>query len=369
MYDAQLYTKQLSPSGRGYLNHRGLTDATIAKYEIGEARSYMNEKATLAGKPFRIKKTNKKNSYGFNPHHHPVFIERIMFPIRDEEGAVVGFSGRAYKEEVLKDYPKYMNSSDSITYDKSSTLFGLEHCVGKKIITVVEGQFCCCTINQALGWDVVSTLSKLTEEHAKIIAKKDYKKAIVIGDNDNAGRLYNINSGLLLIKKGISVAIGIAPEGIDDPSQNGGLKGYTYKPFFEYVLDFIKDFPVWKRLNYIHQNLEGYPWELADISIIKKYQWLPTEIKDTIMWKYVKIASVAIEGEEFGLSSLERRIMEKDPLLNWFLNERTYLVIDEEKEEQYFHNKTFTAEEELKFEFLMKLYADTTADIEKRYYI
>ncbi len=118
------------------------------------------------------------------------FRNRLMIPIRDDRGRIVGFGARALDAD---DNPKYLNSPQSVMFDKSRTLFGLD--TAKRAIRdsetaiIVEGYMDAISAQQAGFMNVVAQMgTALTEAQLKLIAPRYAKKIILALDSDAAGQ-------------------------------------------------------------------------------------------------------------------------------------------------------------------------------------
>ena len=119
---------------------------------------------------------------------YPFFRDRLTIPIRDQLGNVIAFGARALQKDQE---PKYLNSSESIIYDKSSTLYGIDHLKQwvkeHKSIIIVEGYFDVIALQQANRENAVATCgTSLTQQHISTL--KRYSDTIYfLFDNDSAG--------------------------------------------------------------------------------------------------------------------------------------------------------------------------------------
>ena len=118
------------------------------------------------------------------------FRNRLMIPIRDERGRVIGFGARALDPD---DTPKYLNSPQSAVFDKSSTLFGLD--VAKRsirdsgIAVIVEGYMDVIQAHQAGYTNVVAQMgTAMTEQQLKLLTPRYATKIIMALDADDAGQ-------------------------------------------------------------------------------------------------------------------------------------------------------------------------------------
>ena len=117
------------------------------------------------------------------------FRNRLMFPIHNESGKVIGFGGRALAEN---DQPKYMNSPETPIYRKSYVLYNLhrakEGIRKEDRVVLVEGYMDVIGVHQGGIQGAVATLgTALTRDHAKIL-KRYADEAVAFFDPDEAGR-------------------------------------------------------------------------------------------------------------------------------------------------------------------------------------
>ena len=191
---ARFYYKQLfEPHGeiaRKYCQFRQLTKDTVKTFGIGYApdswttlKDYLNKKGFSDVELFEadLVKRGQKGSY------YDTFRNRLIFPIIDLRGNVLGFSGRRLNEE---DRAKYVNSADTLVYKKGREIFGLN--LAKKGNTdkliLCEGNIDVVMLHQAGFTNAVAALgTALTEEQAQLLGR--YTGEILLCyDNDEAGR-------------------------------------------------------------------------------------------------------------------------------------------------------------------------------------
>jgi DNA primase len=188
-----------------YLLKRGLKEKTVADFEIGFSpgntllRDYLYSHGYDYG---LIKKAGLLDHQNFDR-----FQSRIVFPLRDEKGRLVGFTGRIFPENFPG--PKYLNSPETLIFKKSEFLYGLyfakEHILAQKKIILVEGQ-----IDFLLSWQnnlknvVAVSGSALTENHLRKLKK--YSSTLVLAfDNDQAGFQASLRANLLAQKLSFKV--------------------------------------------------------------------------------------------------------------------------------------------------------------------
>ncbi|MBR5479768.1 MAG: DNA primase [Clostridia bacterium] len=171
-----------------YLNGRGLTAATQTRFGLGYAPAAWDSLTKEM-----VKKGFTKNELidaglavtGKNGSIYDRFRNRVMFPIIDVKGQVLGFGGRVMDDST----PKYLNTSDTIVFNKRKNLFALNFAkkTAAPAIILTEGYMDVIALHQA-GFDsaVASLGTALTDEQVKLISR--YKKSVIIAyDQDGAG--------------------------------------------------------------------------------------------------------------------------------------------------------------------------------------
>ena len=172
---------------------RGLTDETIHRFGIGYAPagwSALHEALTHLGIPEEDLLNAGLLSKNDRGRVYDKFRNRLMIPIRDERGRTVGFGARALDPN---DNPKYLNSPQTLVFDKSHLLFGLD--LASKTMrdgetaVIVEGYMDAISLHQAGYTNVVAQMgTALTEAQLNLIAPKWAKRIIMALDSDAAGQ-------------------------------------------------------------------------------------------------------------------------------------------------------------------------------------
>ncbi len=206
------YTKILNNSKLGhkaleYLKeNRNLTDEEIAKFNIGFSPKFstaLNEYINL----------NEHNGVKieelkiFNDKNYDLLQGRITIPIYDQYDNLVAFSGRALDEE--QDI-KYLNSKESILFNKSQTLYNFNNVIGLKTneLLIVEGYFDVITAFKNKIENVVGTMgTAFNQSHINLLKKYNFSKVYLGFDNDNAGDKATAIAVELLTKNNIEVSI------------------------------------------------------------------------------------------------------------------------------------------------------------------
>lgn len=212
----------LSDAGKaalGYLRERGLTAKTIRHFGLGFApQSWDTLRNHLRGKGFSVEEMLEGAlvAKGRNDSVYDLFRGRVMFPIIDLRGNVVGFGGRILEGSG----PKYLNSSDTPVFKKSRHLFAMNFAKAGKTDTLIlgEGYMDVIAMHQAGFTNAVATLgTSLTAEQSRLIAQYA-EKAVIAYDSDEAGQKAAKRAIGLLGETDVQVAV-LELSGAKDPDE------------------------------------------------------------------------------------------------------------------------------------------------------
>lgn len=212
----------MSPNGKwalDYLTGRGLTLKTIRHFGLGAAPDSWDALiGHLKAKGFTLNDMYAANVIGKTERgrYYDRFRKRVMFPIINIRGNIIGFSGRAMPGED-KQGGKYVNTSDTPVYKKSENLFGINFAknVCSERVILVEGNMDVISLHQAGFENAVAPLgTSFTSEQANLLAR--YTKEIVLMlDADAAGQKAVKRASQLLENSGLSVRVVVIPDGKD----------------------------------------------------------------------------------------------------------------------------------------------------------
>jgi DNA primase len=206
---------------RAYVAGRGLTPATIDRFQIGFAPpswDWLLRQAAAAGiAAADLLRTGLAVERQGRSGHYDRFRGRVMFPIRDPQGRCVAFGGRVLPGS--DDPAKYINSPETPLFSKSSMLYGLdtarEAMTQSRRAIVVEGYTDCLAARQAGIDDVVAVLgTALGERHAKLL-RRYADRIVLVLDGDAAGRRRANEILDVLLAEPIDVRIARMPAGVD----------------------------------------------------------------------------------------------------------------------------------------------------------
>lgn len=202
----------------GYLEKRGLTFALIKTFMIGF--SPVNNSLTsylINKKHFKIQDLIEAGlSYRRGSENIDFFKNRIIFPLTDSRGNVLGFSGRALDEDHL---PKYVNTKDTIVYHKGTHFFGIysakEEIKKQDRAIIVEGEFDVISCFKEGIKNVIAVKgTALTESQVNLLARFTLKVSLCF-DMDLAGQQAITRSLPILEKKGLTTTVIIVTNGKD----------------------------------------------------------------------------------------------------------------------------------------------------------
>ena len=213
-------------AARDYLVKRQMDPRMARKFGIGYSPdSYDALFKHLKGKGFSVSDILKSGLVLENKDgkgYHDRFRGRLMFPIFDVQGRVVGFGGRI----LAKGEPKYLNSPETILFSKSRNLYGLNFAKAakKRELILVEGYMDMLSIYQAGFHNVVASLgTAFNQEHARTL-KRFADDVILLYDSDEAGTNAALRAIPVLVKNGFRVKVTQVPDG-KDPDEFIKAKG------------------------------------------------------------------------------------------------------------------------------------------------
>ena len=204
-------------AARAYLQKRQLDPRIARKFGIGYSPDrydallgHLREKGFAMGDILKSGLVlENKDGKGY----HDRFRGRLMFPIFDVQGRVVGFGGRI----LAKGEPKYLNSPETLLFSKSRNLYGLNFAKAakKRELILVEGYMDMLSIYQAGFHNVVASLgTAFNQEHARTL-KRFADDIILLYDSDEAGTNAALRAIPVLVQNGFRVKVTQVPDGKD----------------------------------------------------------------------------------------------------------------------------------------------------------
>ncbi|MEG0132493.1 MAG: DNA primase [Clostridium sp.] len=294
-----------------YLKGRGISDATIKKFGIGFSlddwqgiRSYLKQKSYSEGEILELGLTTKNEKGNI----YDRFRNRIMFPVFDVTGRVIGFGGRVLDDSK----PKYLNSPETPIFHKGTNLYGLNLAIknnSSRTIIMVEGYMDVISLFQQDITNVVATLgTALTEGQCKLL-KRYVDTVIVSFDSDVAGQNATTRGLEMLQKSGFELKILQIPKG-KDPDEYIRINGRE------------------KFLNLVN---EAFP--LIDFKLKAAEKGIDFSKKEMIL-RYLKSVIPILKS----LDALERAVYIKQISEKSRVEERTILGYLKENDNKYIEN-------------------------------
>lgn len=271
---AEFYRRSLhTPQGAvalHYLRERGLEPNTLEAFGVGYAPSggeVLSARARDAGVAEDVllrtglaRRDERGRVYDF-------FRDRLMIPIRDLKGRVVGFGGRRLSDADPRN-PKYINTSETELFHKGRLIYALdlalEHVRRSGHLMLVEGYTDVMAAHQVGLRTVVAVLgTATTDEHAALVRKSGARRVSLVFDGDEAGRkaTYKALAGLLSLDVALDV---VRIPGDEDPCDllvregKAPLEGLlaTATPWFDFVVEGLAALPATERARAIDTALE-----------------------------------------------------------------------------------------------------------------
>ena len=301
-------TEEGQSVGLAYFRERGFRDAIISKFQLGycpNSGSAFTEYATKHGydKDLLVK-VGLSGSYEDRTYDR--YQGRVIFPIHNLTGKVIGFGGRILTSEKTK--AKYVNSPESEIYNKSQTLYGiffakneisrLDNCI------LVEGYADVLSMHQAGIENVVaSSGTSLTTEQVRMISRYT-KNVTILYDGDSAGIHAALRGTNMILEEGMNVRIVVLPPE-DDPDtfvQHNPIEYVT-----KYLTDNAKDFISFKT-NLLLKDAKNDPIKKAGVikDIVETIAVIPDAIYRAT---YIKECSRTLEVPEQTLMNELNKIL------------------------------------------------------------
>ena len=340
-------TEEGKTIGLSYFKQRGFSDEIIKQFKLGYSPKKQNafEKAALkAGYDKNILIESSLIGENEEGKTYDKFRERTIFPIHSYSGKIIGFGGRAFNADAKS---KYLNSGETLIYDKSKVLYGLD--ISKQAISrankcfIVEGYTDVISMHQNGIENVVSASGTALGTYQIGLIKRSTNNVVLLFDGDNAGINATIRSIDLCLKAEMNVKIASFPEGEDPDSYS---KKLTTDKFQEYLdktainfVDYLIDIYKLKQ--------ETDPAKIIEIK--KKIIFSISEIPDVFSREeYCKIYHGKLGISEQSLLqqvSKARTMVKSGPIGN--LGEETVPLITQKKSKTTIEQKLQKQEEEV----------------------
>lgn len=314
------YNLQRTSFAKEYFLKRGIREEVIKRFGLGYAQDrwhdlimYLKKKGfnenLLLEAGLILKSEKKGNTYDR-------FRNRVMFPVFDVRGKVIGFGGRVLDDSK----PKYLNSPETVIFHKGTNLYGLNFATKNKLeqdyIIIVEGYMDLISLHQHGITNTVASLgTALTINQARLL-KRYVNKVIISYDADVAGQTATLRGLEILRHAGLDVKVLKVPQGKDPDEfvRNNGKDAFlrlvdNALPLIEYRIKKAAEGINLRDNNELVKYGEKFAEILADLNPIEK---------DV----YIKKISEETSIKEQAIYDLLSQVMAKDQKENNFMNKK-----------------------------------------------
>ncbi len=225
---------------REYMSNRGITAEAVKTFRVGYApesytdmlqrlSKFFTEDVLRASGLFKTKDSDDNPAASL----YARFRKRIMFPICNESGKPIAFTGRALDTTDEKAGAKYLNSPETQLYTKGHVLFNLDKAKSaireQDVALLVEGQMDCLSVYMGGLHGVLATSGTAFTEHQVRLLGRFTKKAVLNFDGDKAGLDAAVKTLAPLVEDGFEVRVVTLPNGADPDSflREHGMTEYT----------------------------------------------------------------------------------------------------------------------------------------------
>ncbi len=217
-FRSTLVDNLVGASTREYLAHRNISEQTTVQFALGLASvsgKSLQDAAREAGYDTKMLIEADLLRMGDSGSPYPTFRDRLMFPIRDAMGRVIGFGGRT----LIDDRAKYLNTRQNLVFDKGRGLYGIDLArrrmadIGRAIL--VEGYTDCLAAHQAGFGETIATLgTALTEAQVDLI-RRYCEDLVLLFDSDDAGVAAADRAIRIAMPRYLNVKLARIPDGKD----------------------------------------------------------------------------------------------------------------------------------------------------------
>lgn len=288
-YKLYLSSTKQGVQAKEYLKNRGIEETIIDKFNLGLAPSEFDLLyKTLTDKGILVSDLHDLGlvKQGKNENFYDLFRDRIIFPIHDEYGNCVGFSGRTYLEKDIEQ-AKYINSPQTVIFTKSNILYNfhsaLQEIKKSDRVVLFEGYMDVIAAHRSGVVESVASMgTSLTTDQVRLI-KKYTKNVTICYDGDPAGFEATARAIKLFEQEHMKIKIVLLPEKLDPDDY---IKKYTPDALKNYINEKWVDH---LEFAYIKSNMNIDFTKMLDIEHFKKTIFdLIKNTSNTIIESYIK---------------------------------------------------------------------------------
>uniref|UniRef100_A0A7V1EGX3 DNA primase n=1 Tax=candidate division WOR-3 bacterium TaxID=2052148 RepID=A0A7V1EGX3_UNCW3 len=208
-----MLTKEIGRRGQNYLKERKIDPDKLKEFRLGFAPSSGGLMTFMRQKGVNVEKLIQA---GLISQNHEIFHDRIIFPIFNLAGRVIGFGGRGIDDYIQ---PKYLNSPETPIFKKGEILYGLfqakEAMRAKSEAILVEGYFDLLSLYQSNVKNICAPLGTALTENQAVLISRYARKANILFDADVSGIKAALRAIGILINAQVDIHIVVMPEDYD----------------------------------------------------------------------------------------------------------------------------------------------------------
>ncbi len=218
LFSFYLHNTDEGKEGLQYLYNRKLSDEIITRFNIGLTNDNEMLYKTLVNKNILPLDMIEVGLVRGDSQYHDVFKNRIMFPLKDLEGNIVGFSGRKYKPDDPSD-SKYVNTRETVVFKKGDILYNYSDAIQeiktRNCVYLYEGFMDVIASVRANVVNAVASMGTSLTQNQIVALKRLTNNVIVCYDSDGPGTIATIKAIELLLTNNMNVSVVRIPNGKD----------------------------------------------------------------------------------------------------------------------------------------------------------
>ncbi len=218
LFEFYLHNTDDGKEGLTYLHDRKLSDEIISRFSIGLTSDNDMLYKTLVNKNILPLDMIEVGLVRGDSQYHDVFKNRIMFPLKDLDGNIVGFSGRKYKKDDPSD-SKYINTKDTVIFKKGDILYNYSDAIQEikthNCVYLYEGFMDVIASVRANVLNSVASMGTSLTQNQIVAIKRLTNNVIVCYDSDGPGTIATIKAIELLLNNNMNVSVVRIPNGKD----------------------------------------------------------------------------------------------------------------------------------------------------------
>ncbi|WP_124641858.1 MULTISPECIES: DNA primase [Amniculibacterium] len=303
--------------GLSYFKERQLSEAIIKKFHLGYSPELKNAFTQFSLDKGYTQDILVKSGLSIFPENAPNgidrFRERVIFPIHNYSGRVVGFGARILKSNVKT--AKYLNSPETEIYHKSNILYGLhqsKQAISKEnLCLLVEGYMDVVSLHQAgIEHAVASSGTALTTEQIKLI-KRLTENVTILFDGDTAGIKASFRSIDLLLQQGMNIRVLLFPDGHDPDSFS---KAHPQEFVENFIKNEAKDFIDFKA-EILLKEADNDPIKKAEAirDIVKSVAFVTNSLKQEVYLQEVSAKFGISQQSLFNELGIQNQVAHSQP--------------------------------------------------------